>query len=214
MQGVALAREDFLEGDRHFARFLAIPEMLQVVDAMVSPTAVLHTQNGFILPSHPERWMTPTVFQTMFHRDFPRYLNGYIASVCALFMISDFTVKTGATYVVPGSHQKADVPDADHLITKAVTAEGPAGSMIVFDSTLLHAAGYNVSGKDRLGINHQFTRSFFKQQIDYVRALGDEFVTSLPERGQQLLGWYTRVPTSLDEYYQPTEKRLYRGGQG
>jgi len=80
--------------------------------------------------------------------------------------------------------------------------------MIVFDSTLLHAAGFNVSGEDRLGINHQFTRSFFKQQIDYVRALGDDFVTSLPERSQQLLGWYARVPTSLEEYYQPEESRL------
>jgi len=33
-------------------------------------------------------------------------------------------------------------------------------------------------------------------------------------RTQQLLGWYTRVVTSLDEYYQPEEKRLYRRGQG
>ena len=200
--------------DRHFARFLEIPEMLRAVDAMVSPTAVLHTQNGFVLPSKPARRMTPTVFQNTFRRDFPRHMNGYIASVNALFMISDFTVETGATYVVPRTHQHAEVPDADYLATEAVVAEGSAGSMIVFDSTLLHAAGNNVSGKDRMGINHQFTRSFFKQQIDYVRALGDEYVSGLPERSQQLLGWYTRVPTNLDEYYQPTEKRLYRGGQG
>ena len=33
-------------------------------------------------------------------------------------------------------------------------------------------------------------------------------------RTQQLLGWYTRTPTSLDEYYRPPEERLYRSGQG
>lgn len=86
--------------------------------------------------------------------------------------------------------------------------------MILFDSTLWHAAGSNTSGRDRLAINHQFTRSFIKQQIDYVRALGEEVVTRQPPRTQQLLGWYTRVVTSLDEYYQPAERRLYRGGQG
>lgn len=92
--------------------------------------------------------------------------------------------------------------------------ECPAGSMIVFDSTLWHAAGINTSGKDRLAINHQFTRSYFKQQIDYVRALGDDLVSSLPPRTQQLLGYYTRIPTRLDEYYRPSSERLYRAGQG
>jgi ectoine hydroxylase-related dioxygenase (phytanoyl-CoA dioxygenase family) len=47
-----------------------------------------------------------------------------------------------------------------------------------------------------------------------VRALGDEVVLAQPPRTQQLLGWYTRVVTSLDDYYQPTDKRLYRSGQG
>jgi ectoine hydroxylase-related dioxygenase (phytanoyl-CoA dioxygenase family) len=86
--------------------------------------------------------------------------------------------------------------------------------MLVFDSTLFHAAGPNTSGADRLAINHQFTRSWIKQQIDYVRAIGDERVLAQPARTQQLLGWYTRVVSSLDEYYQPAEKRLYRSGQG
>ena len=75
--------------------------------------------------------------------------------------------------------------------------------MIVFDSTLMHAAGENVSGRDRLAINQQFTRSYVKQQVDYVRALGDEVVLAQKDRTQQLLGWYTRVVTSLDEYYRP-----------
>jgi ectoine hydroxylase-related dioxygenase (phytanoyl-CoA dioxygenase family) len=96
----------------------------------------------------------------------------------------------------------------------AVPAECPAGSMIVFDSTLWHAAGQNRSGRHRLAINQQFTRSYVKQQVDYVRALGDEVVLGQNPRTQQLLGWYTRVVTSLDECYRPPEERLYRSGQG
>src|ERR687890_978256 len=75
----------------------------------------------------------------------------------------------------------------------AAPALCPAGSMIVFDSTLWHAAGINVSGADRLAVNQQFTRSFIKPQIDYVRALGDEAILRQRPRTQQLLGWYTRV---------------------
>ena len=86
--------------------------------------------------------------------------------------------------------------------------------MFVFDSTLWHAAGANISGKDRLAINHQFTRSYMKQQIDYVRALGDGAVAAQRPRTQQLLGWYTRVVTGLDEFYRPEQERLYRKGQG
>jgi len=86
--------------------------------------------------------------------------------------------------------------------------------MIVFDSTLWHAGGRNTSGKDRLAVNQQFTRSYVKQQIDYVRALGEAAILALPARSQQLLGWYTRVVTSLDEYYRPPAERLYRSGQG
>lgn len=196
-----------------FVRFLELPEVLAVIDSTVSPTAVMHLQNGFILPSHPEG-QVPQVFQNQFHMDFPRVLNGYMASVNCYIAVDAFTQRNGATLVVPGTHQGAEKPDRTDFPSRAIPVECPEGSMIVFDSTLYHAAGANVSGKDRLSINQQFTRSYFKQQLDYVRALGEAMVLSQKSRTQQLLGWYTRVPTSLDDYYQPQDKRLYRGGQG
>jgi ectoine hydroxylase-related dioxygenase (phytanoyl-CoA dioxygenase family) len=202
-----------LRYDPFFCRLLEIPEMLAVVDHTVSPTAILHLQNGFILPSFP-RGHVPEVFQNRFHMDFPRVLDGYLASVNAMFAIDAFTADNGATLVVPGTHQRSSPPSQEYLRRQGVPVECPAGSMFVFDSTLYHAAGANVSGADRLAINHQFTRSWIKQQIDYVRALGDEVVRAQKPRTQQLLGWYTRVVTSLDEYYRPEEERLYRRGQG
>jgi len=199
--------------DEHFLRFLQIPEVLAIVDRTVSPTAIMHLQNGFILPSF-RPGEHPPVFQSTYHQDFPRVLNGYLASINVLFAIDPFTAENGATWVVAGSHQRAEPPTRDSIATRARPLECGAGSMIVFDSTLWHAAGANTSGRDRLAINHQFTRSFIKQQIDYVRALGSEVVQRQPPRTQQLLGWYTRVVTSLDEHYQPEERRLYRRGQG
>jgi len=196
-----------------FYRLLEIPALLEIVDATVSPAAVMHLQNGFILPSFRES-AAPRVFQNRFHRDFPRVLNGYLASVNVLFAIDAFTRGNGATYVVPGSHQRTEVPAEAELGSTAVPAECAAGSALVFDSTLWHAAGSNTSGHDRLAINQQFTRSWIKQQIDYVRALGEEAVLRQAPRTRQLLGYYTRVVTSLDEYYRPEPERLYRKGQG
>jgi ectoine hydroxylase-related dioxygenase (phytanoyl-CoA dioxygenase family) len=199
--------------DPFFLRFLELPAVLSIVDATVSPTGILHLQNGFILPSFPPS-EKPQVFQNSYHQDFPRALNGYLASINVFFAIDEFTRENGATWVVPKSQQTPERPSQNAIDATAVPLECPAGSMIVFDSTLWHAAGANTSGRDRLAINHQFTRSWIKQQIDYVRALGDAGVEAQPARTQQLLGWYTRVVTSLDEYYRPAERRLYRKGQG
>ena len=199
--------------DQAFLDLLAVPEILAVVDATVSPTAILHLQNGFVLPSF-KQGEAPKVFQNRYHMDFPRVLGGYLMSINVMLAIDEFRPDNGATIVLPGSHQQAPPPQLDKLEGTALAATCPAGSMLVFDSTLFHAAGPNTSGADRLAINNQFTRSYVKQQIDYVRALGDDVVLAQPPRTQQLLGWYTRVVSSLDEYYQPPEKRLYRSGQG
>lgn len=199
--------------DEFFLQYLEVPEILDIVDRVVGSTAIMHLQNGFILPTQPlDR--PAEVFQTSFHQDFPRVLGGAVMSVNVMIAVDPFSVERGATWVVPGSHQRAQAPSRTFMMANQVCAECPAGSLLVFDSTLWHRAGHNVSGTDRLAVNHQFTRSYLKQQIDYVRALGNDFVERQPPRTQQLLGWYTRVVTSLDEYYQPKENRLYRSGQG
>jgi ectoine hydroxylase-related dioxygenase (phytanoyl-CoA dioxygenase family) len=208
---LGVIRNMFVYEDLFFA-FLQTPELVQIVDRVVGETAILHLQNGFILPSLPAD-STPQVFQNAFHRDFPRYLNGYVASINVMVAVDAFEPSNGATLVVPGSHQKPAGPEPAEQ-KRAVPATCPAGSLLVFDSTLWHAAGFNTSGTDRLAINHQFTKSWIKQQIDYVRAIGPEVVTAQPARVQRMLGMYTRVVTSLDEYYQPEERRLYRRGQG
>ena len=199
--------------DPFFLKFLELPEVLAVIDHTISNTAILHVQNGLILPPlAPHQKLD--IFQTRFHMDFPRIINEYLCSMNTFFLIDEFTADNGGTLVVPHSQQLRQRPDNDFLNQNAISVVAPAGSMVVFDSTLWHAAGANRSDRDRLAINQQFTRSYFKQQIDYVRALGDELIGAQQARTQQILGYYTRIPTSLDDYYQPPEHRLYRSGQG
>ena len=196
-----------------FFGFFAIEQVLAVVDRTVGDTAICHLQNGFI--QRPDIGDPKEgIFQVTPHRDFSRYLSGYVASVNTLFALSEFAEERGATRVLLGSHQSDQSPNHEEFLLESVRVECGPGSMVVFDSTLWHSAGENRSDDTRYAVNHQWTRSFIKQQIDYVRALGDEVLADLPERTRQLLGWYTRVVTSVDEFYRPPAERLYRSGQG
>lgn len=199
--------------DPVFTELLELPELLAVVDNTVSDTAVMHLQNGLILPPH-DGAVGDAPPQFRFHQDFPRYMDGYVAAINTMLAIDEFTAENGGTLIVPGTHQRPGRPGQEAMEAAVLPVECPAGSMFVFDSTLWHASGRNMSDRDRVAINHMFTRSYIKQQIDYVRAVGDDFILRQSARTQQLLGWYTRVPTSADEYYRPTEERLYRAGQG
>ena len=143
-----------------------------------------------------------------------RTSNGYVASINCFLAIDEFTVANGGTIVVPGTHQ---LPEQ----TIAMTTSTPTlcrSSVPWIDACLrLDAVACGRCqrvGSGRLAINQQFTRSCFKQQVDYVRALGEGPYSRQQSRTQQLLGWYTRVVTSLDDYYRPAEERLYRSGQG
>jgi ectoine hydroxylase-related dioxygenase (phytanoyl-CoA dioxygenase family) len=199
--------------DDHFFSFLELPELLAVIDATVGDTAILNRQTGIILPSFAPG-EAPSAPQNRLHMEFTRVLNGYLMAINALFAIDDFTAESGGTLLVPGSNQADPPPSRDYLERNAISIECPAGSMLIFDSTLWHCSGENVSGRDRLAVGHMFVRSYVKQQFDYCRALGEDKVQAQKPRTQQLLGWYTRVVTSLDEYYRPPEERLYRDGQG
>jgi ectoine hydroxylase-related dioxygenase (phytanoyl-CoA dioxygenase family) len=50
--------------------------------------------------------------------------------------------------------------------------------------------------------------------MDWVRAIPPEISGALNEQARRLIGFDTRVPASMDEFYVPPEQRLYRPGQG
>jgi ectoine hydroxylase-related dioxygenase (phytanoyl-CoA dioxygenase family) len=195
--------------DDRFFGLLELPEVLAFVDATLGDTAILQRQTGIVLPSFPPG-EAPSVPQNRLHMDFRHVLGGALVSVCTLLALDDFSHDTGGTLVVPRSHQADPPPSEEELRERAIAVECPAGSMLAFDATLWHGAGENVSGRDRLAVNQRFAPPYMKQQFDYVRALGEDKVLDQSPRVQQLLGWNTRVPTSLDDYYRPVEERLYR----
>jgi hypothetical protein len=169
---------------------------------------ILNTFGGVLnLPSDPS-------YVSRVHRDQRTHSGELRLMAQLLVMLDDFTVANGATYLLSGSHRLREQPADEQFFRDAVRAVGRAGSVVVFDSNLWHAAGTNTTGGPRRALTLAFTRPFVKQQLDYPRALGYDRAAALSPRLQQLLGYHARVPASLDEWYQPPERRMYRRDQG
>jgi ectoine hydroxylase-related dioxygenase (phytanoyl-CoA dioxygenase family) len=128
----------------------------------------------------------------------------------AAFILSDAGDNSCLFEVVPASHRWVERPDADELERQAEPLYLPAGSLLAFDGRLWHRERRNRSGHDVVLVTMQFVRPFMKPHFDYVRALGAGPLEQLPERTRYLLGSRTRIPESLEQFYLPPEKQLFR----
>lgn len=148
------------------------------------------------------------------HRDVRSWTGDLKLMVNMLVMLDDFTLDNGATYLLTGSHQAPEKPTDEAFFQKSDRAVGKKGSIILFDSMLWHATGENLVGGMRRALTLTFTRPFIKQQMDYPRYIGYDRINDLSDDLLQVIGFNARVPSSLDEWYQPPQKRMYKPGQG
>ena len=148
------------------------------------------------------------------HRDVRTFMKETKLLVQMIVTLDDFTLENGATYFLTGSHNVDLRPDEDYFYDYADRAVVPKGSIILFNSNIWHAAGENTTQHVRRALTLGFTRPFFKQQFDYPRFLGYDFVAGLSPQLRQVIGYNARVPETLDEYYQPPHLRMYQRDQG
>lgn len=154
-----------------------------------------------------------TSYAHRIHRDIRSYSGELPLLLNTLVMLDDFTEENGATYLGTGTHRKADRIPEEEFYRTASRAVGSAGSVLVFNSNVWHSGGNNLTSKPRRSVTPMFCRPFIKPQFDYPRVLGYERTDWTPHL-RQLLGYNSRIPATLDEWYQPPERRMYLPGQG
>ncbi len=147
------------------------------------------------------------------HRDIRTFYNVPMM-LNMLVMLDDFTEDNGATWFLTGSNNFDEKPDEKYFYENADRALGKAGDIILFDSLLWHAAGMNTTDKVRRALTLTYSRPFMKQQLDYPRLFGYDNGEAFAPEVRQVIGYNSRVPSTLDEWYQPVEKRFYKQGQG
>jgi len=128
-------------------------------------------------------------------------------------MIDDFTIENGGTYLLPKSHLEERKPTDEEFFANAIQAVGNAGDILIFNANVWHAAAPNTTQKGRKAIPFTISKSFMKQLLDYPRAIGYDKIHTFTEDMQQFLGYHSRVPASLNEWYQPEENRFYKKNQ-
>ena len=153
-------------------------------------------------------------FSGKIHRDIRFYSDDVPLMLNALILLDDFTEDNGPTLLLPYSHTKKEQPSDDYFFSHCEKAIGKAGDVLLFNANTFHCSSPNRTTKGRMGLPITFTKSSMKQLLDYPRALGYEKMDSFDEDIQRLLGYHSRVPASLDEWYMPAEDRLYRKNQG
>lgn len=142
-------------------------------------------------------------FSSAVHRDVRFFTGNCNLMLNMMIMIDDFTPENGATWVYPKTHLK-DI----NYIDKKIQVEGKAGDIIIWNSNLLHKSGQNYTNNVRRGLAITFSKSCYKQLLNYPKALQNKEYT---EEIKQLLGYNCQVPENMNEWY--SENRTYKKNQ-
>lgn len=152
-------------------------------------------------------------FSATIHRDLRAYSHGLPLMLNMLVMLDDFTKENGATLLLPYSHLKKDKPTDEYFHENCISAIGKAGDILLFDSNIWHCSAVNTTQERRRAIPITFTKSFMKQLFDYPRAFGNNSPMMHSTELEQLIGYHSRVPSTLEEWYLPSDKRFYKKNQ-
>jgi ectoine hydroxylase-related dioxygenase (phytanoyl-CoA dioxygenase family) len=157
--------------DEAFVSVAANPNLLAIVERMLGPNFVLTQQNGLLTRPATEN------YQVRWHRDlsYQHWVSSEPLAINALLALDEFTLESGATFVLPASHHRAEFPSDDYVRRHERVLAAPPGTFLVLDCMLFHRAGRNVSGGPRRAVNHIIGRPFLGQQFDFAAMLGDRY---------------------------------------
>jgi ectoine hydroxylase-related dioxygenase (phytanoyl-CoA dioxygenase family) len=117
----------------------------------------------------------------------------YALGGIALWMMNDFTLQSGATRVVPGSHRRAEYPETGRQYPDEITVTGPAGSVLIYNASLWHGGGDKIADVERWAVIISYGRWFLKQAFDLTRNTPQALYEQLSPARRELFG-FTSVP--------------------
>jgi hypothetical protein len=108
--------------------------------------------------------------QQTLHRDGPDPT--LTETVSALVFLDPFGPDNGATCIAPGTHRVADPSVAeDEANLSAITIQGEAGDVLLFDANLLHGGTLNRTGAPRRSLLVSYATLPLREGYESTRAL-------------------------------------------
>ncbi len=148
--------------DEAFADLAVHPVLMELSRRVLGENFVLVMQNGVVNPPGHEH------YQARWHRDlnYQHWVATKPLAIHALFCLDPFTVHTGGTVFLPGSHHIERFPSDAYVAKHETPVDAPAGAILIANAMVYHRAGHNRSDMTRRGVNHVIGRPFLAQQVD------------------------------------------------
>jgi ectoine hydroxylase-related dioxygenase (phytanoyl-CoA dioxygenase family) len=137
----------------------------------------------------------------------------HAAIVCnSMWAMTDFSEANGATRIVPGSHKDANWPVYGDQEIDSIPAEMERGSVLVWNGSLWHGGGANVTDERRVGVAMNYCAGFLRQQENQQLGIPSRVAAEFPERLQRLVGYgvYRKLIGHIDK----RDPRELLGGEG
>lgn len=191
---------------RSFVDVLGDPKVMDVIEAILGEGCIVYAYTSSSMPPGG------TNYSYRIHVDCPRRIPGYETNAGVMMLLDDFTEENGATWILPGSHRRADPPSEEEFFANAKRAVAPAGSLVYLHPLVWHSGGKNQTDRWRHSATLNMCRPYMKQRLDIPKIMAKSGVdlTGASEKAIQKMGFYAQVPESLEEYYLPREKRKFR----
>lgn len=141
----------------------------------------------FKLSAFHVRTVLPQSAPQALHQDVAPGCDGW-PLIGFIFMIDAFSHENGATRFVPGSERLENMP-SDQLLRHPAEecACGPAGSMILFNGSVWHGFGANLTHEPRRSVYGALIPESATAAIDHEEALPPAVWSSLPELARRIL---------------------------
>lgn len=153
------------------------------LDPTVTACAELTLGPGFHLGAAALNEVSPGARAQKLHRDdehfsaFRPFQRPVVLNT--IWALNDFTIESGATRFVSGSHRDNDRPTEDGRLAYA---EMPAGSVFIFDGSLWHGSSTNSSpDRRRVGLVLTYCASFLRPFESQLRGFSVRRLERLPE---------------------------------
>ncbi len=114
---------------------------------------------------------------------------GYEVLCNALWAVTDFTERNGATRIIPGSNRYADNLSESFREEDTDPAEMSRGSCLIYSGSVYHGAGANRSEATRTGMRILYSAGWLRQEENQYLSVPPEIVRDLDPKLLRLIGY-------------------------
>lgn len=140
-----------------FERIVQNPQLMTLIDASLGRGAVIASISSIrkgpgkgVIPIHTDYSMVPEPYPD------------FAMTGVGVWALEDWTVASGPTWIVPGSHREKRAPKPGEGTDRGVPIEMPKGSVVYFTHGVWHWQGDRTEPGDRVTLHSHFNRGILR----------------------------------------------------